>query len=425
MNTARLVAREILHRRWSFVLGTLAVSVSVFCLLGSLVVIESFDRATDRKLGEINAETLSILKVHEDEIRKAMKGLGFNIHIYPEGQDLSEIYSKGYGKHTMPESYVKRLADSDIVTVNHLLPRLTQMVEWPEGETSVLLFGVRGEEPIAFRGPQKKGELIDPVAENEIALGYELHHRRNIKTGEDIVFRGRKFQVARVHQRRGGIDDITAWVSLPVVQDMLGKPGEINSILALECNCESLDRLGEVTKEIKLILPNTQVIEVESKALARAQARNGAKSLRIKEKGKFLKDRENLREVREGFANFLVILVALLSLVSITYLTASNVRERILEVGTLCAIGIGFNRVLQVILSRAILMGMLGSIVSIGMLALSGEVFGEGNVFDLIGIGFYGWLVLMISVPLMSGAAGWLPAFLGARRAPAEVLRND
>jgi putative ABC transport system permease protein len=425
MNTARLVAREILHRRWSFVLGTLAVSVSVFCLLGSLAVIESFDRATDRKLGEINAETLSILKVHEDEIRKAMKGLGFNIHIYPDAQDLAQIYSKGYGKHTMPESYVKRLADSNIVTVNHLLPRLTQMVEWPERETSVLLFGVRGEEPIAFRGPQKKGELIDPVAENEIALGYELHHRRNIKTGQDIVFRGRKFQVARVHQRRGGIDDITAWVSLPVVQDMLGKPGEINSILALECNCESLDRLGEVTKEIKLILPNTQVIEVESKALARAQARNGAKALRLREKERFLEDRENLRATREGFANILVILVAALSLVWIAYLTASNVRERIMEIGTLSAIGVGFSKLLQVIISRAILMGICGTFLALAFLVLSGNLIWGTDLIELIAFGVYGWLGLILSVPLMSCAAAWLPAFAGAQREPAEILRND
>ncbi|MCP4848198.1 MAG: ABC transporter permease [Verrucomicrobiaceae bacterium] len=425
MNTVTLVTREILHRRWSFVLGILAVSISVFCLLGSLAVLESFDRVTDEKLGEMNAETETILKGHEDAIRKAMKGLGFNIHIYPEGQDLSEIYSKGYGMETMPEDYVKRLADSDIVTVNHLLPRLTQMVEWPEGETSVLLFGVRGEEPIAFRGPQKKGELIDPVGVNEIALGYELHHRRNISAGDQVEFRGRKFKVARAHERRGGIDDITAWVSLTVVQEMLGKPGKINSILALECNCESLDRLGEVTKEIKSILPNTQVIEVESKALARAQARNGAKSLRLQEKEKFLQNRESLRQVREGFANFLVVLVALLSLVCITYLTASNVRERILEVGTLCAIGIGFNKVLQVMLSRAILMGFFGAMTSIVLVFLCGKLFLRGDVFDLIGLDRFSWLALMLSVPFMSGAAAWLPAFFGARRAPAEVLSND
>ena len=425
MNAKTLVIREIFHRRWSFVIGVLAVMVSVSCLLGSLALLESFDRATEQELGKINAETEKILKGHEDGIRKAMKGLGFNIHIYPEGQDLAEIYSKGYGEELMPESYVNKLAESKIVTVNHLLPRLTQMIEWPEGETSVLLFGIRGEEPIAHRGGKRKGELLDPVGEGEIALGYELHHRRNIKEGDNVKFRGKTLKVTKAHGRRGGIDDITAWVALPAVQEMLGKPGKINSILALECNCESLDRLGEVTKEIMAILPNTQVIEVESRALARAQARNGAKALRIQEMEKFVRDREKLRDLRAGFANFFVVLVTLLSLVCITYLTASNVRERIHEVGALCAIGLGHSKVLQVILSRAVLMGLIGALLSVALLGACGVILSSGGFFDLIGFDVYSWTALIIGVPLMSGAAAWLPAFFGARRAPAEVLRNE
>ena len=425
MNTSKLVISEILYRRWSFVIGVFAVMVSVACLLGALALLESFDRATEKELSAINAETEKILQGHEDDIRKAMKGLGFNIHIYPEGQDLAQIYSKGYGEELMPESYVKRLAESKIVTVNHLLPRLTQMVEWPEGETTVFLFGIRGEEPIAFRGGKRKGELLDPVAEGEIALGYELHHRRNINEGDVIDFRGKTFKVSKVHSRRGGIDDITAWMALPAVQEMLGKPGKINSILALECNCESLDRLGEVTNEIMSILPNTQVIEVESRALARAQARNGAKALRLREKEKFIRDRERLRAMRAEFSNVFVVLVAGLSLLCITYLTAANVRERIHEVGALCAIGVGYSRVLQVILSRAILMGFIGVVLSVAMLGVLGSLFAGGHFFDLVGFSPNSWIGLMISVPIMSGAAGWVPAFMGARRAPAEVLRND
>lgn len=425
MSPAILVFREIIHRRVSFVLGTLAIAISVVCLIGAVAVLESFDRATDKQLVEMNAATEKILKNHEDQIRKAMKGLGFNIHIYPESQDLAAIYRQGYGLETMPESYVKKLADSDIVTVNHLLPRLTQMVEWPEGETTVLLFGVRGEEPIAFRGANKKAELIDPVANGEIALGYELHSRRNIKVGDEIFFRGRSFKVARIHARRGGIDDITAWASLPVVQELLNKPGKINSILALECNCESIDRLGEVTKEIKSILPNTQVIEVESKALARAQARNGAKALRLNEKRKFIEDREILRSTREGFANVLVILVASLSLVWIAFLTASNVRERIIEIGTLNAIGLGSAKLLIVILSRAMMMGACGTFVALGFLFISGDSILNDSVLNLVDFGVYGWLGFVFFVPLMSCVAAWLPAFAGAQRAPAEILRND
>ena len=64
MNAKTLVIREILHRRWSFVIGVVAVMVSVSCLLGSLALLERFDRATEQELGKINSETEKILKLY-------------------------------------------------------------------------------------------------------------------------------------------------------------------------------------------------------------------------------------------------------------------------------------------------------------------------------------------------------------------------
>ena len=71
------------------------------------------------------------------------------------------------------------------------------------------------------------------------------------------------------------------------------------------------------------------------------------------------------------------------------------------------------------------LMGLIGVGISVAMLASLGSLFPGGHFFDLVGFTPSSWIGLMISVPVMSGAAGWVPAFLGARRAPAEVLKND
>ena len=100
------------------------------------------------------------MKVYEDSVRKTMKGLGFNIFIFPEGQELGEVYTQGFASKTMPESYTAKLAESKIVTVNHLLPSLTRKLKWPEKERTVILIGIRGEVPIAHRDPKKP--LIDP-----------------------------------------------------------------------------------------------------------------------------------------------------------------------------------------------------------------------------------------------------------------------
>ena len=74
-------------------------------------------------------------------------------------------------------------------------------------------------------------------------------------------------------------------MNLAECQELLDQKGRINAILALECNCASIDRLGsEIRAEISKILPGTKIIEKGSRALARAEARVKAKSTADREK---------------------------------------------------------------------------------------------------------------------------------------------
>jgi hypothetical protein len=212
------------------------------------------------------------MKAYEDGVRKTMKGLGFNVFIFPEGQELDEVYAEGFASKTMPESYANTLAESKIVTINHLLPSLTRKLKWPERERTVILIGIRGEVPIAHRDPKKP--LIDPVQRGRVVLGHELHRSLGLHEGNATVFMEREFIIEKCHSERGNKDDVTIWMHLEECQELLGEKGRINAIKALECNCASIDRLGEIRREIAAILPGTKVIETESKALARAEARN-------------------------------------------------------------------------------------------------------------------------------------------------------
>ena len=56
-------------------------------------------------------------------MRKISKGLGFNIVILSRDQNLSELYSN---------NYASKLAESEIVTINYLLPTVEQRICWPE-----------------------------------------------------------------------------------------------------------------------------------------------------------------------------------------------------------------------------------------------------------------------------------------------------
>ena len=147
MTLLKLISQEILHRKINFVLSVFAVAIAAASWLLSDAFLRSSNLKSEAMVQAKVDDTKAHMKKLEDDIRKSMKGLGFNIYIFPEGQNLSEVYSQGYASKTMPEEYVYKLANSNIVTVNHLLPTLTQSLEWPEYKRQIVLIGIRGQVP--------------------------------------------------------------------------------------------------------------------------------------------------------------------------------------------------------------------------------------------------------------------------------------
>lgn len=422
MGVFQLILREIVHRRLNFALGILAVGATVYVALGSWGMLVGHDRESEQSLALFDLETMENMKKLEDAIRKSMKGLGFNIFIYPEGQEMSEVYSQGFASKTMPEDYVMKLANSDIVTVNHLLPRLTRKIKWPEQERTVVLIGVRGEVPLAFKDPKKP--LIDPVPEGELVMGYELHKGLGLEVGSRTTLMGKEFVVSKCHPERGTVDDITIWMNLGECQELLGQPGQINAILALECNCETLDRLAEVRAEISSILPGTHIIEKGSRALARAEARVKAKQTAKKQRE--LKEAHFAKErlAREKVFSVLVPSLVGLCLFVVGILSFLNVRDRQAEIGIFRAIGVSGGKILGVFLGRAWLVGFAGVVLGIVALVVAGGKFpGDAGILDLLGQRDF--LKILVVVPILACGAAWLPSLSAANRDPAEVLRHD
>lgn len=418
MNLLHFVLREIRHRKINFALSVLGAAVAVTAVLSTVAALRSHDRETETLVGGMEKAMQAEMAKLEDEIRVSMKGLGFNLYIFPHDQDLSEVYAEGFASKTMPEDYVMKLAKSDIVTVNHLLPSLTQKLEWPEQKRTVILIGVRGEIPIMER-PQK-APVLDPVSPGKVILGYELHHSLGLKEGDKITFMGRELTVENTYAPRGSRDDITIWMFLPEVQDLLGKPGLINAIQALECNCATVDRLGEIRTELHAILPDTQIIETESTALARAEARNVAAATAKQQLESKKSERAALKLEREKLAGMLLPVAIVVSLIWIALLTFINVRERLVEIGVLRAVGVKSSTILGAFLTRAMVAGLLGG--GLG-LAAAGLLAGTGTVGSLIEP--EEMLMAIGAAPLLAAIAAWLPALAAAQRDPVEVLRHD
>jgi hypothetical protein len=432
MSLWHLVAREILFRKLPFALAVGSVIMAVGCLVAELNLLSAHDRATERLVAQKEAETAARMEAFEketaatmrqleDDYRKIMLALGFNVLILPKDQKLSDLLSDDLVTAYMPEDYADRLAQSRVVSINHLLPTLQQKLKWPEQKRPIILAGVRGEVPILHADPKKP--LLQPVPPGCAVLGHELHENLELQVGDRITLLGREFKVHRLHPPRGNKDDITVWINLAEAQELLERKGQINAILALECNCAP-DRLDRVREEIAGILPDTQVIELAGPAKARADARNRAAAHAAEERRKIAAwadevvgaekaARARLRQEQEAFAGVLVPLALAGCIVWVGALALANVRERRAEIGILRALGLGRGHVLALFLSKAALVGLLGA--AAGYLAGS---LPEGRFDPLL------LAAVLAAAPVLCGLASGVPALLAARQDPAVVLRE-
>jgi hypothetical protein len=428
MTIWNLLVREILHRKLNFALGVFSVMVASGSLIGALTLLRIHDIETGQILEAKQEDLDKSMADLKDETRKAMLKLGFNIRILPKDLNLTDFWSEDYASKYMPEDYVDKLANSGVVTVRHFLPSLEQKIEWPERKIKINLVGTRGEVPNMHKSPVKP--LVQPVPPGTIVLGHELHRSMNIKVGDDLKLMGKSFKVHKCYAERGSKDDNTAWIWLAEAQELLDKQGQINGILALECHCTG-DALPIIRKEIAGVLPNTQVIEYKSRALARAEARTAAEDRARLTLENEKAARAKLRQTRERFASVLIPVVVTACAVWVAVLGFTNVRMRRDEIGILRTLGVSAKHVLVMFMSRHVLLGVLGGALGFVAGVLAGGYFsaaGEGAKVQIIDADFSLAGLLLASIggaAALAVIAGWIPALMATRQDPAVVLREE
>ncbi len=428
MKIRQLVAKEILHRKFNYALSVFATLIATASLIGSIVLLRMHDARTSTILHEKEAELQVRMDKLNDDTRKSMLKLGFNLVIFPKDQNLADWYADDYSTKYMPESYVDVLAGSDIVSVRHILPSLQQKILWPERKRTIILMGTRGEVPNLHLSPQKP--LVQPVPEGTIILGHELHQSLEIEVGNKIKLLGRSFDVTTCYPERGNKDDITVWISLKEAQELLGKEEQINAILALECLCTG-NALPIIREEVAAILPGTQVIERESRAVARAEARNQVAKEAATTLEKEKRGRDVLRAEREHMASILVPVILLTCALWVALMGFINVRSRREEIGILRTVGVSAKRIFLLFIWKHISIGVLGGFI--GLVLGSLFVFFLADSGPSISIAAVGslsfWLgmaaLAVIGASLLAVIAGWIPAMIASRQDPADVMREE
>ena len=268
----------------------------------------------------------------------------------------------------------------------------------------ILLLGV--DYPQEFR--LKKWWKVDGLSKNqlpssgEVILGSDVALSLNLTLQQNISIKGQDFKVTGIIQPTGSSEnDQAVFIDLAVLQTLANRPNAI-SLIETAALCYTCP-IEEVTQQLSDKLPGTKVTALKSTLESRDTTVN-----------KF-----NL------FARSVSLILFLASGLVITMTMKSSVEERTREIGILRAIGFRKRHIIQIVLTEAgflsLLGGLLGYILGMGAAVYFGSALVKAQVHipwqsDL--------LVYALGASLLIGLLGSLyPAWKAARLDPTESLR--
>ncbi|MBN2449884.1 MAG: hypothetical protein JXR77_05815 [Lentisphaeria bacterium] len=411
----RPALREIAVRHGSFALAAVAAAAAAAAVTASLASLWAHDRETQRLIRTAEEELRATLDRYDRSLDQAVRRLGFNLVILPEGQDIGDFHGSDFAKATMPEAHADRLAAAGLLSVGQFVPVLRRKERWPEKGWTIM---VHARGPARGHLPDGTEPLPDiPVPRGTVDLGFELHRGLHFAAGDALTFLGRTFAVRTCLPEQGTHADITLWMNLEEAQEVLGLQGRVSEIRALECQT-AWNRLAQVRSDIAAVLPGVTVLESRSETIATAEARDGFRieQQRMLEEVRLGRLRQRLARLR--LALVLSALALVLAGGTSGVVALLNARERCGEIALWVALGASLRQVQALFLWRTLLASACG--------CLAGWL-GAAFAWGLPGV----WPAALWL--LAAFAAAWGTALPGvvvsaafsARQDPASVLKNE
>jgi putative ABC transport system permease protein len=383
MSIVRLIIKELWHRKLSFGLGALAVVATVALFVGFFTLAEAAKRETVR----------------------VTRDLGFNLRIIPRATDMDRFWTLGYSEHTMSEDTVPRFARYDRVflSFNHLVAALQQ--RYPVAGKEVLLTGLA---PAITAPEQRSRPMGYAIKPGTVIVGSQVAQRLGLKKGAALPLGRRNFTVERCLAESGTDEDVRVYAALADAQQVLGLPGRINEIKAIDCLCLAAeqDPLKTLRKELEQALPEAKVIQLRALADGRAKQRQTA----------------------DRYFAFMSPFVLLVCAAWVGVLAALNVRERRLEIGLMRALGHCSGRIGALFLGRALLIGLAGAVLGWALGAALALHFGP-QIFTVTAGAIRAESSLLCYALAAAPAFAALASLIAAAQAvaldPADILREQ
>ncbi len=437
MSTFRMLTAEILFRKYHFFMSLLAVVAACTLFVAGPTIIAAHRDETNRLIKEkddVLATQLEKIQVEQDKelavldkkIGRAMRDLGFNLRIMHKDTNLNNLYVD-FKALDMPEEYVQRLASSSKLTkVRHLVATLRQKYTW-NNQTGLLV----GVLPSAVQAHlEEKPPMGYDIKLGNVFLGSNTAGDK-YKVGDTIEIEGKEFNVEKVLPHSGKVEDVSIFMRLPDAQEVLNKPATVTEIMALGCKCK-IDQLSEVRAQLEQVLPDAKVTEFRSKAIARKKTRDmvadnhkniiaGHQENREQALADIKESQGKIEGMLQTTVSVTTPLVVLICALWIGLQAWENVRQRRSEIGILRAIGKGSSSIATLFLGKAVIVGLLGSVLGSGLGLLLAYAFGvtpDAGAYE-----FAAWT--LVGAPVVAAMAAYLPALAAIQQDPAIVLQDS
>ncbi len=180
-------------------------------------------------------------KAREGSILNRVDYIGPSLSLVPKGVRSSDLSTAQLKGRTFPLKVHYDLSKDFSSLLRASEARL--LMNMRVGQREVPLVGMDFNEVYSY--PFSQFSLRD----DEVLIGSILARKLGKGKGDTIKVKSRKFMIAEIVDTTGGIDDISVFMSLHVLQELTGKGGFINEIRIYPRSSSSLDMIKSLFKK--------------------------------------------------------------------------------------------------------------------------------------------------------------------------------